>query len=59
VKGRDRQGKAIRLKATDLMAQALEHELDHLNGVLYIDHIESQDKLQKAEPETQGGVHSI
>jgi len=59
VKGRDRQGKAIRLKATDLMAQALEHELDHLNGVLYIDHIESQDKLYKAEPETQGGVSSI
>ena len=59
VKGQDRQGRAIRLKATDLMAQALEHELDHLNGVLYIDHLESQDKLHKAEPETQGGVSSI
>ena len=59
VKGRDRQGKAIRLRATDLMAQALEHELDHLNGALYIDHIESQDKLYKAEPETQSGVSSI
>ena len=54
VKGRDRQGRQIRLKATDLMAQALEHELDHLNGVLYIDHLESQDKLHKVEPETQG-----
>ncbi len=52
VKGQDRKGKAIRLKATDLMAQALEHELDHLNGVLYIDHLESPDKLHKAEPET-------
>jgi len=59
VKGRDRQGKAIRLKDTDLMAQALEHELDHLNGVLYIDHIESPDKLHKVEPGTQGGVSSI
>ncbi len=59
VKGWDRQGRAIRLKATDLMAQALEHELDHLNGVLYIDHIESPDKLHEAEPETQGGVSSI
>jgi len=54
VKGWDRQGKAIRLKATNLMAQALEHELDHLNGVLYIDHLDSQDKLHKVEPETQG-----
>ncbi len=59
VKGRDRQGKAIRLKDTDLMAQALEHELDHLDGVLYIDRIESPDKLHKVEPETQGGVNLI
>jgi len=59
VKGQDRQGKAIRLKATDLMAQALEHEIDHLNGILYIDHIESPDKLHKAELGTQGGVNSI
>ena len=59
VKGLDRQGKAIRLKATDLMAQALEHELDHLDGVLYIEHIESPDKLHKAEPETQGEVSPI
>ena len=52
VKGWDRQGKAIRIKATGLLAQALEHELDHLNGILYIDHIESQDKLHKIEPDT-------
>lgn len=49
-KGRDRRGKEIRIKATDLLAQALEHEVDHLNGVLYIDHLESPDKLVKAEP---------
>jgi peptide deformylase len=47
VKARDRQGKEIRLKGEELLAQALEHELDHLNGTLYIDHIESPDKLQK------------
>jgi peptide deformylase len=52
VKGQDRQGKTIRLKATGLMAQALEHELDHLNGVLYVDHIESNDKLHRIEPPT-------
>jgi len=53
VKGWDRNGKAIRIKATGLMAQALEHELDHLNGVLFIDHIESQDKLHRLEAETK------
>jgi peptide deformylase len=52
VKGLDRQGKAIRIKAIGLMAQALEHEIDHLNGVLYVDHIESEDKFYKVEPET-------
>jgi peptide deformylase len=53
VKGRDRQGKPVRIKASGLMAQALEHELDHLNGVLFIDHIESPDKLNRVEAETQ------
>jgi peptide deformylase len=50
VKGRDRRGKEIRVKATDLLAQALEHEIDHLNGVLYVDRLESRDKLRKLEP---------
>ena len=56
VKGQDRQGKAIRLKGTGLIAQALEHELDHLNGILYVDHLDSQDKLHKIEPETGNGM---
>ena len=51
VKGKDQNGKEIRIKADELMAQALEHEIDHLNGVLYVDHLESQDKLRKIEPE--------
>ena len=55
VKGQNRQGKAIRLKATGLMAEALEHELDHLNGVLYVDHLENQDELHEIEPEAGDG----
>jgi len=55
VKGQDRQGKALRIKAAGLLAQALEHEIDHLNGTLFIDHIESQDKLRRIEPETETG----
>ncbi len=47
VKAQDRQGREIRLKGEELLAQTLEHELDHLNGTLYIDHIESPDKLWK------------
>ena len=51
VKGRDRNGKEIRIKAEELLAEALEHEIDHLNGALYIDHLESVEKLRKIEPE--------
>lgn len=47
VKGRDPSGKEIRIKAEELLAQALEHEIDHLNGVLYIDRLESEDDLKK------------
>ena len=50
VKGQDRDGKEIRIKADGLLAQALEHELDHLNGMLYIDHLDGMDKLHKIEP---------
>ncbi len=51
VKGRDQNGKEIRIKADELLAQALEHEINHLNGVLYIDYLESMDMLRKIEPE--------
>ena len=51
VKGLDSSGKKIRIKANELLAQALEHEIDHLNGVLYIDYLDSMDKLRKLEPE--------
>jgi len=50
VKGLDRTGKEIRLRANELLAQALEHEIDHLNGILYVDHLESMDQLQPVEP---------
>ena len=50
VKGQNREGKQVRVKAKELLAQALEHEIDHLNGMLYIDHVEGMDKLYRIEP---------
>lgn len=61
VKCLDIEGKPLRIRAKELLAQALEHEIDHLNGVLYIDHLESPDKLYKIEPkpaEQTGGETS-
>ncbi len=43
----DLSGKIIRIKAEGLLAQALEHETDHLNGILYIDHLVSRESLWK------------
>lgn len=46
-KGTDpKTGKEIRVKANDdLMAEALEHEIDHVNGILYIDYLPGPDAL--------------
>ena len=39
-------GKEVRVKAeNDLMAEALEHEIDHVNGILYIDYLSGPDAL--------------
>ncbi|MGZ8475969.1 MAG: peptide deformylase [Candidatus Limnocylindria bacterium] len=45
VKARDRHGKEFRVRGTELMSRALQHEIDHLNGNLYIDHLASLDEL--------------
>jgi len=49
VKARDQYGKEFRLKAQGLLAQALEQEIEHLDGILYIDHLESPEKLFETE----------
>jgi peptide deformylase len=49
-KGLDRNGKQVRVSAEELLAQALEHEIDHLDGTLYIDQLVSRDQLWKEEP---------
>ena len=53
-RGLDRDGKPVRIKAEGLLAKALEHEVDHINGMLYIDHLESAEKLSKLEPQEAG-----
>lgn len=58
-KGLDQSGKEIRIKAEDLLAQALEHEIDHLNGVLYIDRMEDPNTLTRVVPEeVETGIES-
>lgn len=42
VKARLEDGKEVRIKATGDLARTLLHEIDHLNGVLFIDHIKGK-----------------
>ena len=51
----DHTEKVVKIKTDGLLAQAMEHEVDHLNGILYIDHLEDHTMLYKIEepvPET-------
>ncbi len=41
VRGLDRHGNPLDIEAEDLLAVCLQHEVDHLNGTLFIDHISS------------------
>ena len=41
VEGHDREGKPIRMDAEGLLAIVLQHEIDHLSGTLFIEHISS------------------
>ena len=52
-KGLDRTSKLVRLRADELLAQALEHEIDHLNGILFMDHLKEHEQLIKVEPQDE------
>lgn len=43
VRAIDEQGREVRMKADGFLARVLQHEIDHTNGVLFIDHIKDQD----------------
>lgn len=51
VKARDPKGKEIRIKADGWFARILQHEIDHLDGVLYIDYIDPKDVRPVSEDE--------
>ena len=52
VEALDENGKKIRVKGKGLLAQALAHEIDHLNGVLFVDRM-LPGTMQYVEPEKQ------
>jgi len=51
VKAQDVNGKPIKVRAEGLLARVFLHEMDHLDGVLFVDRVESPDKLWQVTPE--------
>jgi peptide deformylase len=47
VKAQDRRGRKVRIKAKGFLARVFQHEVDHLDGILYIDRVESPDKMRR------------
>ena len=49
VKALNRHGKEVRIKSTGFTARAFQHELDHLDGVLFTDRLTSLDTLRRVD----------
>ncbi|MFZ3387233.1 MAG: peptide deformylase, partial [Candidatus Hydromicrobium sp.] len=46
VKAKDLKGNDVTLIGEDLLARIFQHEIDHLNGILYIDHLDRKSKRE-------------
>jgi peptide deformylase len=62
VRGEDLQGNAMEIETSGFLARAIQHEVDHLNGILFIDRMSSAtktslaSKLKRLQKETQRGI---
>lgn len=59
VRYQDVTGQQLRLKADCILAQAIEHETDHLNGILYIDHLIAHDQFFRVHVNEAGDVEYL
>ena len=58
VRGRDRHGKKFRLRPRGLLARVFQHEIDHCNGVLYVDKLTEMDRMWVVEEGTEEEVEA-
>ena len=49
VKALNRKGKEVRIKSSGFTARAFQHEIDHLDGILFTDRLTSLDTLRRIE----------
>jgi peptide deformylase len=52
IKAVDENGRAVKVKAEGFLARVFQHEIDHINGLLFVDHIEDKkDRFYKINDE--------
>lgn len=51
VKGLNRKGKEVKLTGEGVLARAFQHEVDHLNGILFTDRLEKPEDLYRVTEE--------
>jgi peptide deformylase len=49
VRGRNRQGKEVKIKAEGFVARAFQHEVDHIDGIIFTDRLTSLETLRRIE----------
>jgi len=52
-RGPSGQEKLVKVKGDGLLARAIQHEIDHLDGILFTDRLTSLDTLRKVEPQEE------
>jgi peptide deformylase len=53
VRALNEKGKQFKVKAVDFEARVLQHEIDHLNGILFIDRMEDKTQLHRVESDEE------
>ncbi|MCL4509330.1 MAG: peptide deformylase [Chloroflexi bacterium] len=58
VRALSRNGKPMRLNANGMLARVLQHEIDHLDGILFVDRLDSIDQLHYTAPDREDAADS-
>jgi peptide deformylase len=56
VRGKNKRGRKITIIADGLLARAVQHEIDHLDGILFLDRVRDHDTIHIVTPDAQTAV---
>ena len=58
IQARNRRGRLFSIEAEGMLARVIQHELDHLNGVLFIDHLSEAERARVRREYAEGGAEA-